>query len=104
MWDVSPGVRIRTYVGPSAILASYERNHPANITTFDWFEYRNFQGDEAYINAVKDGYFNIIELEDESKSKNLLYQKVHLLVKQNLTDSYHLVYAKDNSYVYRREY
>lgn len=95
---------VLTELGPPAILSVYDKDPPTNVVTFDWFQYRKLTGSEAYINAVKDGYFNLIELEDENKSKNSTYQKVHQIVKENLSDNYQLIYSENGYQVFQRVY
>lgn len=103
--EIRPNDKLLTEAGPPAILATYERNYPINTTTFDWFEYHhNAQGDDSYAQAVKDGYFDVIEIEDENKDKNSLYSRVHKIVAENITDEYRLIYSKDGYQIFRRVY
>jgi 4-amino-4-deoxy-L-arabinose transferase-like glycosyltransferase len=102
--EVHPNDKLLSEVGPPAILATYDKNYPINTTTFDWFEYRNTTGDESYAQAVKDGYFDVIEIEDENKYKNPTYLRVHNIVANSLTDGYRLIYSQDGYQIFRRVY
>ena len=101
--EVKLGDTILAEVGPAAILSVYEKNHPVYTTTFDWFEYGKLQGPEAYAQAVQDGYFSYIELE-EGPDRSSEKVELHNLIQENLADNYNIVYDNNGFLVYKRVY
>jgi len=101
---VNRGDKVLVEVGAPAILALYDKNYPHNITTFDWFEYRSLSGAPAYIEAIKDGYFDVVEIEGDAELKDEMHEKVSDAVWENIEENYNLVYSEGNYYVYKRKY
>lgn len=99
-----PGDKVLAESGAAAILASYNKNLPTNITTFDYFRYQSRENDQAYINALNDGYFNLVELEDNNVPKSDLERQKHNLISKNLSNNYSLLYEKGNFLIYRRNF
>jgi hypothetical protein len=97
--NVKTGDKVLVEVGAAGILATYNNNLPTNTTTFDWFEYRGLQGQNAYLTAVREKYFDYIQLEDYRDS---VHADLRKLIKENLIDNYQLVYSENNFNVYRR--
>lgn len=97
-----PGDQILTEYGAATMLATYKKDFPANVHTFDYFRYGSIEGDPAYEKAVQDGYFDIIELDNESIPKGARNEHLHNLVKKALLLSYQLIYQGDDSTIYRR--
>jgi hypothetical protein len=99
--NTQPGDRILTEEGAASILAVYDKNYPFNMTTFDFFEYGDeASGDKAYTRAVRDGYFDYIELEEHDESWSELRDQVT----QNMGDNYTQVYSKDGFIIYKRAF
>jgi len=102
--NVYSGEKILAESGGTAILATYDKNFPTNTTTFDWFVYRKQTGEKAYLNAVKDGYFDIIELEGTDQQDNAIFSKLHNKVYAYLTGDYKKVYSRNGFVIYKRAY
>lgn len=90
--------------GPPVMLALYDINHPVNITTFDWFVYEGMQGKEAYVAAVDDGYFDLIQLADERFAKSSDQRSLHAAIANNIDEVYKPVFDDGDFTVYRRAY
>jgi hypothetical protein len=101
---VQTGDTILTETGPPVMLASFNNNFPAHITTFDWFEYQKLSGLDAYAAAVTDGYFSYIEVTDESLEKESLHQEVNNIVSTNISNNYRLAYRIGPYQIYERKY
>lgn len=101
---VKQGDKVLAESGSAIILATYEKNYPPNTTTFDWLEYRGVTGEEAFENAVRDGYFDIIQLEAQTKPKSDANAKMSLAVKNSMQSNYKLVFNKDGFYIYQRAF
>lgn len=101
---VTPGDKILIESGTSVILQLYDENFPLNASTFDWFAYSNTSGEKAYAMAVRDGYFNWIELIRENKPKEYALKKLHKTVMGHMNDNYKLIYSNDSSLIYARVY
>jgi hypothetical protein len=101
---VNRGDKVLAEVGASAILALYDKNYPLNITTFDWFEYRNLKGISAYVEGVRDGYFDVVEIEGDAELKDEIHEKISKAVWENIGENYNLIYSDGNYYVYKRKY
>ncbi len=86
--------------GPIVILAVYDKTNPLSVTTFDYFEYRKLKGNAAYLQAVRDGYFDIIELDDKAEATDTLRAEVRNI----LADKYNLVYKEAPFEIYERTY
>ncbi|MDQ3239563.1 MAG: glycosyltransferase family 39 protein [bacterium] len=99
--EVKSGDKVLSESGASTILALYDKNYPFNITTFDFFEYGDDSNDntKAYSRAVRDGYFNYIELHDFSSQNNIRER-----VAENLSGSYKNIYSKDGFNIYKRTF
>lgn len=102
--SVEPGDKLLTEIGAATMLSTYDKNHPSNVTTFDWFEYHGISGQEAYLLGVKDGYFDFIVLETQERPKSENNKETHNLAVENIGDLYHKSYDKDGFYVYEKAY
>jgi hypothetical protein len=98
----NPGDRILAEVGAGAILVNYDKNYPIYTTTFDWFTYRDLQGEKAYLAAIKDGYFDLIELDGGDQTAELIHSKMHNLVLNNIKGNYERIYNDEGFLIYRR--
>lgn len=96
-----PGDKILTESGASTILTLYDYNFPTNITTFDFLEYQKMTGDQAYIQALKDGYFDLIQLENSNAIRENIELDTYLLVKSHM-ENYKLSYSNSNFDIYKR--
>lgn len=101
---VKEGDKVLVESGAAMILATYDQNYPPNTSTFDWLEYQNETGEKAFQKAVRDGYFNVIELESDTKPKSDTNYNISQIIKQNLAGSYRLTYSQDGFYIYERDY
>lgn len=101
---VQTGDKVLAEVGASAILATYDNNYPINTTTFDWFEYKNKSGYDAYISAIRDGYFKYIELDSPDISSVGIHSSLHNTVLANLNTSYAVDFHQDDFVVYKRQF
>ena len=99
---VKNGDKVLAETGAPVIYVTYEKNHPINTVTFDWFRYGNSEGTAAYAEAVRDGYFDIIELESNSLPKLAEFSELHRRVASIIPENYRLIYENRNFYVYRR--
>ena len=99
---VDPGQKILTESGPTFMLYAYRYTHPTNITTFDWFEYKQHIGKEAYELALQEGYFDLIEIQDPELSKDIVHRRINDVVVDNLENNYELVHYIDNFYIYQK--
>lgn len=98
------GDKLLTELGSTTILYTYNENHPTNVTTFDWFEYQEASGQDAYLSGVKDGYFDLIVLESQNKPKSENNKSIHQLVIENMGDLYYKSYDKEGFYIYEKQY
>ncbi len=101
---VKSGDKILTESGSTIILSTYYKNFPPNTSTFDWLEYRHKTGDEAYKMAVRDGYFDLIQLEDTSHFKSEHNAYLSELVKKNMEMNYQLVFDQEGFLIYKRAF
>lgn len=95
--------KILSESGVPFILDVYDSIYPLNVTTFDYFEYRKMTGNEAYIAAVTDGYFDVIQLNGKdqySTSANSLRGTVL----SSLKDNYRVIFEGEHYVMYRRAY
>ncbi|HLB51617.1 hypothetical protein A3F07_01810 [candidate division WWE3 bacterium RIFCSPHIGHO2_12_FULL_38_15] len=90
--------RVLSESGATTILSLFNIVDPTNVSTFEWFNYSNLQGSEAYAQAVADGYFNLIELSGTYTSD----PEIAMLVRQNMGSRYVPVYKKDSFEIYER--
>ncbi len=96
------GDRILAESGGTAVLATYDRNFPTNTATFDWFVYHKQTGEKAYLSAVKDGYFDIIELEGEGQQGDAIFSQLHNKVYAALAGNYQKAYSRNGFVIYHR--
>lgn len=101
---LNPKAKVLAETGAAIILAGYPETHPENVITFDWFSYRNNTGKNAYLKAIKEGYFDFIELEDDNKDKEKAVAQLSSLVRQSLKDDYQSVYRQQGFEVFKRNY
>jgi 4-amino-4-deoxy-L-arabinose transferase-like glycosyltransferase len=97
---VKLGDRILTENGGSVVLALYDKIFPpGNIVTFDWIDYSGLTGNNGYLQAVNDSYFDYIELEaDTDEERGSLKSDI----KQNMTGNYTLSLKLGDSEIYER--
>lgn len=101
---VKPDDKVLAETGATAVLAASQNTYATNIKTFDWLEYRDLKGADAYAAAVREGYFDVIELDAEWKPKQALYQNIHNVVRDNITPIYKLISNDNGDLVYVRAY
>jgi len=94
--------KILTEVGTQIVLAAYNKTSPGNSYTYDWFEFNGISGPKAYGMAVKDGYFDIIQINGNWFTRRPIYQQISDNVLSNLDEKYELKYKEENFYVYIR--
>jgi 4-amino-4-deoxy-L-arabinose transferase-like glycosyltransferase len=98
---VRPKEKVLTENGGATILALYPITFPPkNVTTFDWINYSNLSGDEGYLQAIADVYFDYIELDGQFEGKSGLREKI----KDEMANNYHLIYNVNNFEVYANKY
>lgn len=96
---VKKGDKILTEDGAAVILSLYENIFPpGNIITFSWIDYSGFTGDQGYFQALKDVYFDYIEIDNEFEGKNELKQEI----KQSIAVNYSLIYRTGSFEVYEK--
>lgn len=88
--------------GSSIIITTTKGLNKDNVVTFDWFEYKDLIGNDAYKKAVRDGYFKYIELETNSFSKPEGYAETNSIVLENLDNNYSLVLENKDYKIYKR--
>lgn len=93
--------RVLTQLGGATILAVSTVTHPAQTTTFDWFEYQSREGTEAYRKAVEDGYFQWIVLDNQPYENN---QAIYDAVNEHLQENYVLATEVNEFRLYARAY
>lgn len=97
---VGPEDKVLTEAGAATILALYDKTHPSNVTTLDWIDYRGRNDNQAYAQAVRDGYFNFIELHGRVEAKKDLTEMIRL----ELPGRYTLVETREPFEIYARIY
>jgi len=97
--EVKPENKILTESGGATILALYDNIFPPKgIVTFDWIDYSGLTGNEAYLQAIKDGYFDYIELSQEREEQ----KELSSLIRIEMAASYSLIFKADTFEVYER--
>lgn len=98
---VKPDDLVLTELGDSTTLALVDTLHPERVTTFDYFEYGDESGYEAYGHALDDAYFTYVVL--VSGGEYLEYYQdanaIHTLVRESLT-GYKELYKDETATVY----
>lgn len=102
--NTKPDTKVLAEVGASAILVNYDQDFPPNTTTFDWFEYQHKTGVDAYQAALRDGYFDLIELDGGDSTDEDVHNHMHTLIRKNLGDNYEVGYKTKDFTVYRRTF
>ncbi len=100
---VQPGDKVLAESGGTALLALYNKNYPTNTTTFDWFSYHKIEGEEAYVNAVKDGYFDYIEIEAEGQQGDDMVKHMRSSIFASMTNTYEEEYTNNGFMIFRRK-
>lgn len=90
--------------GPEVTLAIYDINFPLNTTTFDYFFYNKSEDLKEYENAVNDGYFNFIELENDKASESERFKVIDSGIRKIIEENYKLAYSDNNYIVYKRNF
>jgi hypothetical protein len=98
------GDKVLAEVGAAAILANYDHNFPPNTTTFDYFEYKHAQGEKAYLAAIRDGYFSMIELDGGDSTSEQAHSTMHNLVLTNIGSNYKVAYKSQDFVIFKREF
>ena len=101
--QVSPTDKILAEAGAAVILATYPITPPANVTTFDWLEFKGTTGKDAYESAVLNGHFNYIQLFNDPKQSGQANGNLQTVVKENLY-GYKLAYFDSDFSIYKRLY
>jgi hypothetical protein len=97
---VTPDSKILVAEGAASILALFPHLMPTDVATLDWFEYQGYAGDAAYTQAIEDGYFTVIELDDQAESKEVLSAKV----RSALVENYDKIYEENSFEIYARSF
>ena len=96
---VKPGDKVLTENGGALILMLYDKIFPpTNIVTFDWIDYSGITEEQAYVQAIRDGYFDFVEFDGESQTHETLTQ----ILRQEMSGSYSLIYSVNNFEVYEK--
>lgn len=98
------GDKVLTQEGPPIMLALFDKNFPANITTFDWFSYRGDESLFAYEQAVKDGYFKYVEVQPDMVYPSGRKKEILGLITSSMEDIYTLTYSDGGHQIYERNY
>jgi len=84
--NVKPNDKVLTQEGAVVILALYDNIFPPNnIVTFDWIDYSGFTDERGYRQAIRDRYFDFIELDREHRDENSLVQAMLPDIAQHYT-------------------
>lgn len=102
--NIEMGDKVLAEVGAGAILATFEKNYPPYTTTFDWFQYGELTGKQAYLSAINDGYFDWIELDSNSQTSQAIHSSMHNMVLENLSGNYKKVFSSDGFVVFKRSF
>jgi hypothetical protein len=90
--------RILIEDGGALVLSLYDIVYPpTHTTTFDWINYSGLQGQAGYLQAIKDQYFDYIELDGEHADSEL-----HSLIHYHLAGGYTQIHQEGNFYVYAK--
>ena len=96
---IKPDSHILAEEGGATILALYDTVPPSQVTTLDWFEYAGLTGDEAYLQAIRDGYFDYIELDGQAEAQEKLADKI----REIMSPQYNIVYNEHPFEIYELE-
>jgi hypothetical protein len=97
---VQPGDKVLTEEGGVVVLSLYDKIFPPkDITTFDWIDYSGLQGEKGYKQAVNDGYFNYIQLDNQFESS----QDLNSAIRKSMVPNYSLAYKRDIFEVYEKK-
>ncbi len=101
--QVHNGDKVLAESGGTAILELYEKDYPTNVTTFDWFNYQGLEGKPAYISAVRDGYFDYIELEGPGQQGDQTVHQLRQELVPAMEENYSVKFINNGFYIYERK-
>lgn len=101
---VEDGDKVLVESGAATILATYEKNYPLNTTTFDWLDYQGSTGQNAYAKAVRDGYFEVIQLESQNNPKSNNNFRLNQIIRENMSGNYETVFDDGKFSIYKRKF
>jgi len=97
---IHPGDKLLTENGGAIILILYDKLFPpTDIVTFDWINYSGISSETAYEQAIKDGYFNYIELDNEYEEN----EEFMLNLREAMIENYQLIYSQNNFEIYEKK-
>ncbi|OGM13646.1 hypothetical protein A3A76_02900 [Candidatus Woesebacteria bacterium RIFCSPLOWO2_01_FULL_39_23] len=97
--NVQMGDKVLAETGADVVLSLYNKTYPpGNIFTLDWIEYSGMSDDTAYIQAIRDKYFDYIELDNKNEAKKELAMKILT----EIDGRYKLIYEEGFFKVYSR--
>ena len=99
---VQNGDKVLSEIGPHVALDLYDVNDPTYTYTFDWLEYKNLKGYEAYESAMDDKFFDIIQINGNLHERYKTHKYIAQIVYSKLNENYSLVYREKEFYVYER--
>lgn len=94
---VTPSDRILAQEGSATVLL-YDKIIPGQVNTLFSFDYKDLSGEEAYLEALRDRYFDYIQLDRFSENTKAEADKIRL----SLDNNYRLIYHKDQFEIYQR--
>ena len=98
--NVKTGDKILTENGGAVILTLYDITFPPNnIVTFDWINYSNLNDERGYAQAVRDIYFDFIELDGQFEGGNYL----GTVIRKEMAENYRLIYNRNDFEVYGKQ-
>jgi hypothetical protein len=98
--NVKSGDKVLTENGGAVILSLYDITFPPNnIVTFDWINYSNLSDERGYIQAVRDIYFDYIELDGQFEGENNL----GTIIRNEMAKNYRLIYNRNDFEVYGKQ-
>ncbi len=102
--QVGKNDKVLTETGPATVLTIFPKVDIENISTFDYLKYGIVEGEPAYKAAVKDGYFNYIELESASLPKSDSVKAMHQLIIDSMDSNYDVIYKDTKITIYKRAF
>ena len=95
---------ILSEAGPVTMYYLYPKLPPQQITTFDWFFYRNQYQPQAIYYGVEDGYFDWILLYPDQHPRTASYQAVQAQLADLIRQNYQMILVDKNLTAYQRKF
>ena len=102
--QVKKGDVILAESGDAMTLALYDKVRPKDVVTFDYIDYLGNETEEAYTQAVEDGYFAYIELEEHYVPKLERVVELNGLIMDVIDENYMQIYKEDGVLIYQRKF